>query len=210
MKPSKNLKNLEQALAQAAKEKNQAKRGVKIAAIIAEALRTIGQDPILVGGAAVEFYTEGGYATRDIDMVSPGGKPLWDVMQSLGFKRKGKDFINTSLEIYIEFPGEILGNNRTSDLLDIDGRHLKIISIEDLIIDRLCSYKFWKSEIDGIAALLLLEINTINNDRLKIQAQNNNCLDALEWMQKIYEEIFRKKMNKTSASQLLHQWLYPK
>lgn len=132
---SEKLKNL---LKKAAAEKNAARRGVRIAAVIAQALRQIGQDPVLVGGAAVEFYSEGEYTTRDIDMVAPGGRELWVAMEQLGFARRGKDFIHEAFEIYVEFPAETLGGERKSDSLDVDGMPLQIISIEDLIVDRLC------------------------------------------------------------------------
>ena len=52
------LQPLKSELISAAKLKEPAERSIRIAAIIAEALRSIGQDPILVGGAAVEFYTQ--------------------------------------------------------------------------------------------------------------------------------------------------------
>lgn len=206
--PSKNSKNLEEALKKASLEKNAAKRGVKVAAVIAAALQKIGQEPVLVGGAAVEFYTEGGYATRDIDMVTPGGPELWKTMKALGFERKGKDFIHPKLEIYIEFPGESLGPQKRSRLLDVDGLPLKIISIEDLLVDRLCAYKFWKSEMDGLAALLLLETGEVDQNRLKTQAKREEAGDALEWIIQIYEEIFRKKLSPKEASRKLREWLY--
>src|SRR3989338_1175113 len=137
-----NLKKLEALLRKAAAEKNLALRGVKVAAVVAEALRQIGEDPVLVGGGAVEFYTEGGYATKDIDMVAVGGAPLWGVMQQLGFMQQGKDFIRNDLKIYIELPSETLNEGEQSDLLDVGGIPLKIISLEDLVVDRLCAYKF--------------------------------------------------------------------
>lgn len=204
---SKNLNNLGVKLKTAAKEKSLARRGVKIAAVIAEALRSVGQDSILVGGAAVEFYTEGGYATKDIDMIAAGGPDLWRVMEELGFQRRGKDFINEKLEIYIEFPGEMLGAGRISNVLDVDGMPLRIISVEDLIVDRLCAYKFWKSGMDGLSALLLLESGRCDRGRLKKQAKKEAVLDALDYVEKLYEQVVRRKLSKKRASQLMQQWL---
>ena len=88
----KNSEKLKKDLTSAAKEKNLAKRGVRVASVIAEALRVVNQDPVLVGEAAVEFYTEGGYATRDIGMLAPGGPPLWEIMGEPDFQRPWKDF----------------------------------------------------------------------------------------------------------------------
>ena len=204
---SKNLNNLKSLLRKAAGEKDLARRGVKIAAVIAEALRKIGEDPVLVGGAAVEFYTDGNYATKDIDMIAMGGPLLWKVMEELGFKRRGKDFINEVLEIYIEFPSATLNPGEKSDQIDVEGIPLKIISLEDLIVDRLAAYKFWKSSIDGLNALLLLELGKADMQRLRERAGAKEIQDALDWVLKIYEEVFRKKLSKKEASKKLETWL---
>ena len=180
---------------------------MQIAAVVAETLRQIGEDPVLVGGAAVEFYTEGGYATQDIDMVAVGGAPLWGVMQQLGFMQQGKDFIRNDLKIYIEFPSETLNEGEQSDLLDVGGIPLKIISLEDLVVDRLCAYKFWKSSADGVAALLLLEIGKADGIRLKTQAKRREVEDALGAVTRIYEEIFRKKLSRATANEKLKAWI---
>ena len=204
--PLKDLINLETLLRKAAGEKSPAKRGVKIAAVIARALRQIGEDPVLVGGAAVEFYTGGSYSTKDIDMLAFGGPSLWEAMEELGFRRRGKDFIHSDLEIYVEFPSESLNAGEKSDLIDIDGAPLKIISIEDLIVDRLQAYKFWKSGIDGLNALLLLELGKADIQRVRASAEKKDVQDALNWVLKVYEEVFRKKLSRSAAAEKLEQW----
>lgn len=206
--PLKNLNNLKSLLRKASGEKDLARRGVRVAAVIAEALRQIGEDPVLVGGAAVEFYTDGNYATKDIDMIATGGPSLWNVMKELGFKKRGKDFINEDLEIYIEFPSATLNPGEKSDQIDVEGIFLKIISLEDLIVDRLAAYKFWKSGIDGLNALFLLELGKSDMQRLRERAGAKEIQDALDWVLKIYEEVFRKKLSKTSASKKLESWLH--
>ncbi|MBI5298803.1 MAG: hypothetical protein HY877_00675 [Deltaproteobacteria bacterium] len=207
---SKNLNNLKSLLRKAAGEKDLARRGVKIAAVIAEALRKIGEDPVLVGGAAVEFYTDGNYATKDIDMIAMGGPLLWKVMEELGFKRRGKDFINELLKIYIEFPSATLNPGEKSDQIDVESIPLKIISLEDLIVDRLAAYKFWKSGIDGLNALFLLELGKADMQRLRERAGAKEIQDALDWVLKIYEEVFRKKLSKSEASKKLEAWFQKK
>ena len=205
--PLKNLNELQKKLNEAAREKSKAKRGVKIAAVIAEALRTIGENPVLVGGSAVEFYTEGKYTTNDIDMTAIGGEDLWEVMQQLGFERLGKDFVRKKLKIYVEFPSETLREGEQSDLLDVDGISLRIISIEDLIVDRLCSYKFWRFLDDGLNALILLELKSVDEQRLLKQAERKDVADALQAIQNIYVESYRKKLSKKKSSQKLQEWL---
>lgn len=208
--PSKSLNNLKSLLRKAAAEKKLARRGVKIAAVIAEALRQIGDDPVLVGGAAVEFYTDGNYSTKDIDMIAMGGPSLWKVMEELGFKRQGKDFIHSGLNIYIEFPSDALNPDEKSDLIEIDGIPLKIISIEDLIVDRLVAYQFWKSSIDGLNAIFLLELGKGDMQRVRERAEAREVQDALNRVLKIYEEAYRKKLGKKEASEKLGRWLQNK
>jgi predicted nucleotidyltransferase len=203
---SKNLENLKKA----AVEKAPARRSIKIAAVLAKALQEIGQDPVLVGGSAVEFYTEGGYATEDIDMVAPGGPQLWNLMQDLGFKRRGKDFIQEELKIYVEFPSDQIGPTERNDVLEIQGIALRIIAIEDLIVDRLCAYKFWKSEQDGLATLMLMETGRADALRLKERAREEDVEDVLQALQNLYQEIFRKKMTRTKATQKIKEMIQKK
>jgi len=197
------LADLKTELQAASQLKEPAERAVVIASIVAEALRRVGQDPILVGGAAVEFYTQGDYTTADIDMVSPGGPDLWKVMDQLSFKRVGKDFINEALKIYIEFPGSRLGPTEMANQITLGTRKLRIISMEDLIVDRLCAYKFWKSATDGMAALMLLEQSEVDEGRVGNRAREEDVEDALQTVQQIREEVIRKKLPLKKANRMI-------
>lgn len=187
----------------AASLQNAAERGVVVASIIAEALRTVGQDPILVGGSAVEFYTEGGYSTVDIDMVCMGGAPVYALMQELGFSKIGKDFINQDLELYVEFPSGSLRPSEQSRVIAVAGRSLRIISVEDLIVDRLCSFKFWQSAVDGVNAMLLLELGEADRLRIGTRAKEEDVDDALQMVIDIETAVIRKKMSRKQASHLI-------
>ena len=190
-------------LSKAAQLVDKAERGVGIAAIIAEALRSIGQDPVLVGGAAVEYYTEGGYSTTDIDMLAEGGPDLVRVMESLGFTKLGKDFVQDELRIYVEFPGRCLQANEHANKIKVGSRTLKIISMEDLVVDRLCSFKFWQSAIDGLNAIKLLELGVDDEARLNRRAGEQEVQDALSRVREVREEVIRKKLNPEQANALL-------
>ncbi len=199
--------NLRSELDRAARLKDPVERSMTIASIIAEALRGVGRDPILVGGAAVEFYTQGGYSTADIDMVAEGGPDLFRVMSDLGFERFGKDFKDITRKIYVEFPGSSLKPSERVDTVAVGQRTLRVISIEDLIIDRLCAYKFWRSGIDGLNTLLLLEMGGANEARLLQRARQEEVIDALEAVQRINNEVIRKKLSRKEATRLLEEWM---
>ncbi|MCC6272964.1 MAG: hypothetical protein IT572_05815 [Deltaproteobacteria bacterium] len=197
------IATLKNALKGAARSKNPAERGVRIAAILAEALRGIGQEPVLVGGAAVEFYTQGGYSTSDIDMVAPGGEALASLMRELGFKKAGKDYVDEQNKIYVEFPGESLGPSERYVDLQIDGRTLKVLSAEDLIVDRLCAFKFWQSAVDGVNALLLEELTEYDAARLRERAREEEVEDALDLLHQVRETAIRRKLSRSESSSLL-------
>jgi hypothetical protein len=194
---------LQAELSKAARLTDRAERGVAIAAVIAEALRGVGQDPVLVGGAAVEYYTQGGYTTADIDMLAEGGPDLFQVMKSLGFSKEGKDFVHDKMKIYAEFPGRGLQPNERARKIKIGTRILRIISIEDLIVDRLCSFKFWQSAIDGLNAIKLLEIGVDDETRLDQRSGEEEVRDALVGVREIREEVIRKKLTADQANALL-------
>jgi len=197
------IENLKLQLVRAAKIREGAERTVSLAGGLAQALRTIGQDPVLVGGAAVEFYTQGGYSTSDIDMIAEGGRELARVMEELGFEKIGKDYLHRKLKIYVEFPGRYLKESEKSLKVKIRGNELSIISIEDLIVDRLNAFKFWQSAIDGINAMLLLEMGDLDIDHLHSRADQDDVRDALEAVRQIREEVIRKKFTKEQGNQLL-------
>jgi predicted nucleotidyltransferase len=196
-------KKFKARLQSAAREKDLALRGVKIAAVISRALQEIGIDPILVGGSAVAFYTEGKYTTHDIDMISPSGKETDEIMKQLGFTKYGKDYSNEKLKIYVEFPGDALGPTEKINIIKTGGVKLKIISLEDLIVDRLCAFKYWRSSIDGLNALMMIELGIADRKRVEDRAREEDVLDALDFVEDILEKIIRRKLPPAQASELL-------
>lgn len=199
------LNELKEELIQACKIQTLPERSIQIAALLAEALRSVGQDPILVGGTAVEFYTEGGYSTLDIDMLAPGGPELFDVMSRLGFERFGKDFTNDSLKVYVEFPGAALQGREKDIQIQVGKHRLRVISIEDLIVDRLCAFKYWQSAIEGLNTMKLLESGLVDPERIKARTQEEGVSDALRAIQDTQEEIIRKKLPPKKANLLLEK-----
>jgi len=193
------------ALAEAAATKDPAQRSLQIAAVIAETLREIGQDPVLVGGAAVEFYTRGGYSTADIDMLAEGGSELQAAMKRLGFERLGKDYVQEKLRIYVEFPGRELQASESAIVLKVGTRKLRIISIEDLIVDRLAAFKFWQSAIDGLNAIMLLEMGEEDAGRVERRARESLVEDALFAVRMVREQSIRRKLSNADANCLLEE-----
>lgn len=179
------------------------KQQLALIELISQALEEVGHRPILVGGAAVAYYTQGAYVTADIDFVTPHSQALIKRMQDLGFEKFGKDFVHPELDFYVEFPGSELGPTEAFQVSEFTKVPVRVISLEDLIVDRLCAFKFWHSALDGVNALLLLEQEGFEETRLISRAKEEKVLDALKDLRVFYEKSIRLKLSKKKTNQLL-------
>lgn len=131
------------------------------ASVVTQLLDEYNIQPIIVGGLSVEIYTQNEYATRDIDFVSDGYHKIEDILFMLGFKKEGRHFYHKEIEIAIEVPSNYLaGSYEKVAKVVIDEQHyVYLISIEDIILDRLRAAVHWKSEEDSIWGFKLLAKN---------------------------------------------------
>lgn len=148
--------------------------------------------PIIVGGNAVEFYTAGGYATGDIDIVAPS-EPLDKILKMWGFEKEGRHWINEELGIFIEAPAFSLDSQEQYDMIyevEIEGLIVYIIGIEDLIVDRLAAYVHWHSSDDKYWAkeLMVLHLDEIDWDYLEKRAKDEEVTNALVELRKAIKE----------------------
>lgn len=111
--------------------------------------------PVLVGGAAVELYTNGAYTTGDVDLVGSVTPAVARALKESGFERHGRHWIHERAQVFIEFPGSALDPDEEASWLDFEGHRVRIISVEDLLVDRLGSWEYWQSSVDGVNAFLL-------------------------------------------------------
>lgn len=151
---------------------------VEVAAILAEALRAVGIDPILVGGGAAQFHTAGGYVSGDIDLVAAGNPQ--QALERLGFERKGRYYVHPEFGLWVEFPSGQLDPGESSVAVNVRGRKLLVISAPDLLLDRLNGLKWGGAEVDGVTALLMLRLHPgIDDKEVRRRAAEQRVLDAL-------------------------------
>jgi predicted nucleotidyltransferase len=151
-------------------------------AVVTSRLSEVGVKPVLVGGGAVQFYTLGGYATKDIDVVMPTSEPIEAAMAELGFERQGRYWIREDIDIVIEAPSSSLAEGFSRVVrVQVDDMPVYVLGLEDLIIDRLNAYKHWKSAEDGRWAGRLIALGGDNLDReyLAKRAEEEMVSDAL-------------------------------
>lgn len=122
--------------------------------------------PVVVGGHAVEFYTAGGYATVDIDVVL-AHEPLEQVLPAWGFVAQGRHWIHEGLGLVVEAPSSGLepGQRERVTSVEIAGGVARVLGVEDVIVDRLAACVHWRSEADCGWAAVLLETQAERIDR---------------------------------------------
>ncbi|QSO47475.1 nucleotidyltransferase family protein [Alicyclobacillus mengziensis] len=134
-------------------------RTMKAVASITTCLMSAGIQPIIVGGHAVELYTFSSYTTKDVDLVLEGYQKAGDILERLGFTKipGSRHWYCEALDLPIEIPDTILeGSYERISKVAVGDDEVYVISIEDLLIDRLRAGVFWKSTIDMEQAEALL------------------------------------------------------
>jgi hypothetical protein len=135
----------------------------ELAAIVATHLREHDIDVVLVGGLAVELYSENVYLTKDIDMVDTSyAKPgkLHKAMAEIGFEKMGRIFVNPSTDITVEFPsppisvGDELVTETTA--MATSAGDLPILVARDVIKDRIAAYINWRDKPSLVQALTVI------------------------------------------------------
>ena len=141
----------ESALARLKAESEPRRRRLLALGLLTQRLAKHGIEPILVGGAAVEFYTAGGYATADVDLAMTASEEVHEAFAALGFVREGRYWHHAELDLLFEAPApaSLPGEDAPRTETDIDGLRIVVIGIEDLLIDRLRAWVHWKSQEDG-------------------------------------------------------------
>ncbi len=126
---------------------------LRLFAQVSEALARQGfPRPVLVGGAAAEYYSASALATGDFDVCSPVQPELEGEMQRHGFVRPSgagkltRGWIHPELQLGFEVVARVPmdGSVDQDHILLVDGlapnAAFAIISVEDLIADRLGQY----------------------------------------------------------------------
>jgi hypothetical protein len=135
----------------------------------------------VVGGQAVETYTAGQFRTGDIDIVTPDTKEAEEILKRIGFEREGKIWLNKALGLAIHIVGLFARNIEKARVIHAGPYQVRIVGVEDLIIDRLAAAKFWDSQVDLEQAKALLNAfrKQIDLQYLRKKAREEKVEDVL-------------------------------
>ena len=123
-------------------------KALGISALVSELFRNSGFDPIVVGGSAIEFYTDGAYMSGDIDICfrgikSPSPREKADIMDGVlgatGSVRTWKVG-----DVFVDLLGtvEAFADNSFQSLKTPDGS-IVLQPPEDLLVERVFEARGW-------------------------------------------------------------------
>ena len=138
--------------------------------------------PVLVGGAAIELYTGGAYRTAALDFVGRVPGQVSRKLEGAGFRKGGRHWIHEQEQIYIELPAPAFDRSVRIDSIRIDEWMVILLSPEDVLVDRLAAWKFWRVPVEGINAYLLYRarLQVMDMKRLDEAADVEGVADALD------------------------------
>lgn len=142
--------------------------------------------PIVVGGSAVEFYTEGLYPSYDIDLVG-SRKVIGEILEKkFGFRQSGRHWINEEIGFYVEIPSSrLVGDPERITRIKVGSLSVFVLGLEDLILDRINACMHWESHTDCEQARFLLKEykNRLASEYLEKKASDEGILRVLKRLQ---------------------------
>jgi len=157
-------------------------RRLHFAALLAKAGGVSTDEFIVVGGSAIEFYTSGQYTSEDIDIVTTAPVNWAKILRDWKFEEQGRIWYSSALGIVVDFvkPPYTYDVTRTQVLVTPHGS-LRVAAIEDLLVKRLISAKFWRisSDIEHAKLLALAHWDRIDWDYVRELARHFDVADVL-------------------------------
>ncbi len=168
-------------LPQLKKEQNPLKRKMLLLGYITDRLEKRGKSIYLVGGQAVETYTAGQFTTGDIDITTTDREATEAILEQMGFKKESMIWLSEPLGIAVHIVGDAPRKTEMTRSVEVGPYTVRIVGVEDLIVDRLAAAKFWRSQRDMEQAKVLLESHKdqINSEYLRRRAREENVEDVL-------------------------------
>ena len=190
-------------LHQAANTEKKLERQLYVAAAIFGSFEEKGIYAVLVGGTVVEYYTAGGYTTGDVDMVLPPleKREIERVMQELGFERfeDYRHWLHPKIPVPVEFPpGPLqIGHLPVQEVNEIEiGKiKLKILRVEDILLDRLIMAQEWKDLQAQAQSEMLMDAHYVKMDWPYVHRKASE-LGILTLLQKIQKKVKQRLRNK--------------
>jgi len=111
----------------------------------------------VVGGSAIEIYTEGDYVSRDLDLVVDSRAKVAAVLSRWGFKDEGKLWSKQAWDLYPDvMEQKPSGSWRLTQIVSTPLGSFRISGVEDLIVRRVRESIAWQHREEAFAQAVLL------------------------------------------------------
>jgi hypothetical protein len=171
---------------------NETERKLAVVSLIDQQVRRIEWRAIVIGGLAVEFWTRGVYSTTDIDLYLPHGPAVDDLLAELGFSKQGRHWVLPGHDLFVEAPASFPAESEEVFELELGpGRSVRILSVEDVVIDRLHQFVSGGHADVAEQGAALLGVDELNHRRLIDRAEEEGLTDALVELEKIRQRALR-------------------
>ncbi|HYF37269.1 MAG TPA: hypothetical protein VD994_18350, partial [Prosthecobacter sp.] len=139
-------------------------RALLLAALVSELFREHGFEPVIVGGSAIEFYTDGAYMSGDTDICwagirLPTPEERGEIMNQIpGIQRKGtRSWLIKGL--WVDLLGELESyGNGSPSVMETPTGEVVLLTVEELLAERVFAARRWtgfNEEDDECAKKLL-------------------------------------------------------
>ncbi|MDF1525032.1 MAG: hypothetical protein RRA15_01435 [bacterium] len=160
--------------------------------------------PILVGGAAMELYSEGAFITAELDFVGIVPPPVASDLKKAAFGRLGRQWLHDKESVSIVFHNDTLRKGERAVDQSFGDYPVLMVSPEDLLVDRLASWRHRESPTHGVQAYLLyyLKHGPMDLEHLRQRAAQEDVEPALDSVTR----LFFKNKGQLPEAEYLGAW----
>ena len=146
----------------------------ELAGLVCQALRDAGITVTLTGGACVGIWSEGRYASHDLDFIEEGPVPrrrVRDALRPLGFEPKGRHFVHSHTQFFVKFPtGPLMVGGQRVERVSERNRAagvLRLLTPTDCVKDRLAAFFHWNDRQALDQAVLVATLQKVDLDDVR-------------------------------------------
>ena len=165
-------------------------RKIRFMALLTSSLPKVRRRPVLAGGSAIEVYLDGTLRTGDMDIVY-NVRALEEVLKVWRFSLGGglRAWANEELGLAVDMVGEdYSGSYERVTTITTEYGPATIMGVEDLIVKRLASAKFWWVPTDVEQAYLLAKAHYDKIDWNYVQDESQKA-DIGDYLAKLKEML---------------------
>lgn len=170
---------------------------VELAALICESFKKEGITATLSGGACVEIYSCNNYVTGDLDFIinfvwPENQKKIEQIMSEFGFNKKGRVYLNESIDYSVEFPPGPLGIGEEYGIQPVEMKvktgTLSLLSPTDSVKDRLTGYFYGNDNQCLEQAIMICKMNNVDLENIRNWAKREDRPEKFNKFERILSE----------------------